>query len=636
MSNKNGCLYEFDPFVLDTVQHLLLRDSTPVPLTPKTYDILLFLLENHGRLLSKVELMQAVWPDSFVDESNLTQQISMIRRALGESAGDDRYIVTVAGRGYRFAAPVTHVTSVTPVTPEEVLNAAVETLPAPVQSLAAAPTSRILKPALAVLAAAIFVLGASIYNKQNSKVLPPEKPRTLAILPFQSLREDPKNDFLGFSLADAVITKLGYVHSLIVRPSSAISVYKHQVIDIPKVAAELHVDTLLTGNFIRDGDDLRITSQLIDVKTQNILWRGAFDLKYEKLLTLQDSVALQIIKGLELSLSPLEAEQLKPDRPIDPRAYEYYLRGVDLYANNDFPLAVQMLRKSTELEPGYASAWAGLGRAHSANASFEFGGRDGYQNAQVAFEKALSLQPSEMEAQIYMANLLTDMGKVERAVPLLRQALQINPNHAEVHWELGYAYRFAGMLKESAAECEMARQLDPGVKLNSSALNSHLYLGDYDTFLNSLPRNTDAALIIFYRGFGEYHKKHWDRATKEFNAAYELRPALLQARVGKALSEVMAKRNGKALEMLHDMESKIEDRGVRDAEASYKIAQAYAVAGDKKSALRVLGRSIENGFFSYPYFVTDPLLVTLRGEPEYARLMTLAQQRHDAFKKLLF
>ena len=636
MSNKNGCLYEFDPFVLDTVQHLLLRNSTSVPLTPKTYDTLVFLLENHGRLLSKVELMQAVWPDSFVDESNLTQQISMIRRALGESAGDDRYIVTVAGRGYRFAAPVTYVTSVTPVTPEEVLSVTVEPLPAPVQTIAAPPTSRILKPALAVLVAAIFVLGASIYNKQNSKALPPEKPRTLAILPFQSLREDPKNDFLGFSLADAVITKLGYVHSLIVRPSSAISVYKHQVIDIPKVATELHVDTLLTGNFIRDGDDLRITSQLIDVKTQNILWRGAFDLKYEKLLTLQDSVALQIIKGLELSLSPLEAEQLKPDRPIDPRAYEYYLRGVDLYANNDFPLAVQMLRKSTELEPGYAPAWAGLGRAHSANASFEFGGRDGYQNAQVAFEKALSLQPTEMEAQIYMANLLTDMGKVERAVPLLRQALQINPNHAEVHWELGYAYRFAGMLKESAAECEMARQLDPGVKLNSSALNSHLYLGDYDTFLNSLPRNTDAALIIFYRGFGEYHKKHWDRAAKEFNAAYELRPTLLQARVGKALSEAMAKRNGKALEMLHDMESKVEDRGVRDAEASYKIAQAYAVAGDKKSALRVLQRSIENGFFSYPYFVTDPLLDTLRAEPEYARLMTLAQQRHDAFKKLLF
>ena len=631
MSQIIRCLYEFEDFTLDTAKQLLTRRNSPVTLTPKTYDTLLCLVENHGRLLSKDELMKAVWPNSFVEESNLTQQISMIRRALGESAGEDRYIVTVAGRGYRFAAAITVVNTEVPSPPPVAIETKFET-----EKIDTEWYSRFFKPALTLLAFAIVAIWFSLYSRQSPNPGGEPKPRSLAILPFQSLREDPKHEFLGFSLADAVITKLGYVRSLTVRPSSAISGYKNQSIDIPKVAAELHVDTLLTGNFILEGDDVRITSQLIDVKTQNILWRGAFDLKYEKLLTLQDSVASQIIKGLELSLSPLEAEKLKPEKQIDPLAYEYYLRAVDLYANNDFPLAIKMFQKVTEVEPTYAPAWAGLGRAHSANASFEFGGRDGYRNAQSSFEKALSLQPSEIEAQIYMANLLTDMGNVERAVPLLRQALQTNPNHAEVHWELGYAYRFAGMLKESADECERARQLDPGVKLNSSALNSHLYLGDYDKFLQSLPANSDAALILFYKGFGEYHKKNWDQAVKGFEKAFELRPTLLQAKVGKALSESISKRDGKALAMLHEMEDKIEDRGVRDAEASYKIAQAFAVANDKTSALRVLKRSIENGFFAYPYFISDPLLIKLRAEPEFTRLLGLAQQRHEAFRKLLF
>ena len=205
-----------------------------------------------------------------------------------------------------------------------------------------------------------------------------------------------------------------------------------------------------------------------------------------------------------------------------------------------------------------------------------------------------------------------------------------------MHWELGYAYRFAGMLKESEAECERARQLDPGVKLNSSALNTYLCLGAYDKFLQSLPPNSDNALILFYRGFGEYHRKNWDRAAKDFDRAFELRPTLLQARVGKALSEAIGKRTGPGLELLHGTKRKIEERDVRDSEAIYKVAQAYAVLGDKPSALGVLRRSIENGFFSYPYLDADPLLAALRGEPEFTGLLARARERHEAFKKLLF
>jgi DNA-binding winged helix-turn-helix (wHTH) protein/TolB-like protein len=639
MLQKDGYLFEFGPFVLDTAQHLLSRDGHPVPLSPKTYDMLVVLVENSGRMLTKDDLMKTLWPSSFVEESNLTQQISMLRKALGESAGEDRYIVTISGRGYRFAAEV----KVQPGGEEPVVrDRANPNLPTgndtPVGPAAAVMTTRkqVLGVLLVVFALGLAVLGFALYRR-HARTTPPSAPRSLAVLPFQSLkREDIQNDFLGFSLADAVITKLEYVSSLTVRPSSSIERYRNQVIDARKVAKELQVEALLTGNFLRDGDDLRITSQLIDVKTDNVLWSGTFDLKYDKLLTVQDSVARQIIKGLALSLSPLEVERLKPGRDISPLAYEYYLRGVDLYSRNEFPTAIKMLQKSTELEPGYAPTWAELGRAFTASASFELGGRDQYRDARAAYEKALSLQPTQIQALIYMANLYTDTGMVERAVPLLREALTTNPNEAEAHWELGYAYRFGGMLRESSAESEQARKLDPGVKLTTSAMNAYLYLGEYNKFLDSLPLSNDSALILFYRGFGEYYKKNTAPAAADFDGAFELRPSLLQARVGKALSFAIKNQNPKGLQILHKTESTISSRGVGDPEAMYKIAQAYAVLGDKISALRVLRYSIEHGFFSYPYFVSDPLLETLKNENEFVRLMALTKQRHEAFKLKFF
>jgi tetratricopeptide (TPR) repeat protein len=312
------------------------------------------------------------------------------------------------------------------------------------------------------------------------------------------------------------------------------------------------------------------------------------------------------------------------------------LRGVDLYARGDFPMAIKMLEKSAALAPSYSMTWAYLGRAYTASASFQFGGNAQYRKAQAAFERALTLQPTQIEARIYMANLLTDTGKVEQAVPLLRSALKDHPNHAELHWELGYAYRFAGMLPESAAECERARRIDPGVKLTSSALNAYLYLGQYERFLQSLPPSDDSALITFYRGFGEYYLEHLGNAVRDFDRAFEIDGSLFQAQVGKALSFGSMHEPSKGLQLLQGAETRIMERGVGDPEAIYKIAQAYAVLGDKASALRVLRHSVENGFFSYPYFESDPLLDSVRREAEFAPIMSLARQRHEAFRHAYF
>jgi DNA-binding winged helix-turn-helix (wHTH) protein/TolB-like protein len=643
-------LYLFCTFRFDPENHLLESEGNPISLTPKAFEILLVLVQNGSRLTTKEELMRKVWPDSFVEEANLTVNISALRRNLGETPSGQQYIETVPKKGYRFAVPVSQL-PVNNHTAEPPLDLAdlrqVVSIPRTDSSAGKLPISdkghedrRWFRSTVMTLGLiAILVLAALGYRAYRTKSNPRQLsqiPRRLAVLPFQNLQENVNTDYLGFSLADAIITKLGYVSELTVRPSYAVQKYRSQTIDIPKVAAELNVDTLLTGTFLREGDDLRIACQLIDVKTENLLWKGAFDLKYDKLLTVQDRVAQQIIRGLEVTLSASEAGRLKTDETVSPLAYEYYLRGVDLYAKGDFLMAIKMLEKSTELAQQFALGWAHLGRSYTANASFQLGGAEHYHKAEAAFAKALSLQPDEIEARIYLANMYTDTGRVEKAVPLLRDAFKTNPNHAEVHWELGYAYRFAGMLPESVSECERAKQLDPGVKLNSSTSNGYLYLGQYDQFLQSLPMTEEAALVVFYRGLGEYYKNNLEQAKVNFDRAFELDRTLLQAEVGRAFSLGIQQQNSEAVGVLHALEAKINEHGVVDPEAMYKIAQAYASIDEKASALRVLHHSIENGFFPYPYFATDPLLDSLRREAEFSKLMDAARQRHEEFKRRFF
>lgn len=663
-SSRQTCStsYQFGPFVLDTAQHALLKKGKSVALTPKTYDTLLVLVQNSGRMLSKEELMHTLWPDSFVEESNLTQQVSMIRRALGESASNPRYIATVPSRGYRFIAEVKN-----PVGEErssdftdskvrsdeagvdrpngslgglqklgQAATTVTQLLPPKVEESKKTPRITVVLRTVLVglVSLSLLVCGIFLYRRHSQTVRQQVSPRSLAILPLQNLRQAPDDEFLGFSLTDAIITKLDYVSSLTIRPSTAVEKYRKQEIDVQKVGSELNVDTLLTGSFIHDRDKLRITYQLIDVKSDKLLGRGTIDLKYDDLLTVQDSVAKRIIKDLELNLSPSEVERIKPDAPVDPLAYEYYLRGVDLHSQHKFPLAIKMLEKSTEIDSGYASAWAYLGASYNSDAAFEFGGREQYRRAQSAYERALAIQPSQLDAQIFLANLLIDTGRVEQAVPLLRQALKTNPNYAHAHWELGYAYRFAGMLNESVAECERAHQLDPDVKSNGSVLNAYLYLGQYDKFLRSLPDVGDS-FFLFYRGFGEYYKGDFGRAAQDFNRAYELGPSLY-AQIGKALSDGIAHRENDGLETLHTVENKIRERGVGDPEGTYKVAQAYALLGDEVSALRVLRTSVEGGFFAYPYILSDALLVSLHDEPEFTKIVELAHLRHDAFRRRFF
>jgi DNA-binding winged helix-turn-helix (wHTH) protein/TolB-like protein len=633
-------LIRFANFEVDLRAGELRREGSKVRLQEQPFALLTVLLESAGEVVTREELRKRLWSeDTFVDfDHRLAVAVSKLRDALRDSAEKPLFIETVARRGYRFVGHLESTDS----------KGAVGEIPLPSsQSLAKGelpkvaalgstrPRTRRLiflsSVGLAVLLVlSLIVLPKFLYIRSGKGQ--PVTPRSLAILPLHNSGGDSSSDFLGFSLADVLITKLAYVSSLSVRPSAAIEKYRGTAIDLQKVAADLNVDSILAGSFIRDGDNLRITYQIVDAKSEKILGQGVIDLKYDNLLTVQDKVSSQVISELQLSLSPSEAERLQSENAVKPLAYEYFLQGLDFHGQHKFPLAIKMLEKSTEIDPNYAPAWAYLGASYTSDAAFELGGREQYRRAQAAYERALAIRPNLLDAQMFLANLLVDTGKVEQAVPLLRDALRTNGNSAAAHWELGYAYRFAGMLNESVAECERARQLGL-VKANGSVLNTYLYLGQYQKFLESLPLD-DSSFTLFYRGFGEFHENNFDQASKDFDRAYE--DPTLYSGIGKALSDSIHQRKAEGLGLLNGLERQIRERGVGDPEATYKIAEAYAVLGDKISAGRALRTSVESGFFSYPYLSRDPLLNDLRSEPEFDEILQKARQRHEAFKRAFF
>jgi len=621
----------------------LRRDGSRVRLQEQPFLLLTVLLESAGEVVTREELRKRLWSaDTFVDfDHRLAVAVSKLRDALRDSAENPKFIETVGRRGYRFlgglaiADPLPGNSSPSPLgnPPPASQPAGHGEHPEAAHPKRSRNLRLIFLCSVGLLILVAAITSTKLVHLRSVKEQPPTR-RSLAILPLQNRGEDSKSDFLGLSLADVLITKLAYVSSVSVRPSAAIEKYRGTSIDLQKVAADLNVDTLLTGSFIRDGDNLRITYQLLDARTERILGQGVIDLKYDNLLAVQDEFTSQLISKLQLNLSPAETAELKSEAPVTPLAYEYFLQGLDLYGQHKFPLAIKMFEKTTEIDPNYAPAWAYLGASYNSDAAFELGGREQYRRAQAAYEKALAIQPNLLDAQIFLANLLIDTGKVEQAVPLLQDALKTNSNYAAAHWELGYAYRFAGMLDESVAECERARQLTPFVKGNGSVLNTYLYLGQYQKFLDSLPLD-DSSFTLFYRGFAEFHLKQFDQAASDFDRAYQLDPNLYTG-IGKALSDSIHQRGPEGLRLLNGLERTVTDRGVGDPEATYKIAQAYAVLADKTSALRVLRMSVESGFFSYPYIAKDPLLIDLHGEPEFAQILDLARQRHEAFKNSFF
>jgi len=662
---QDKAFYEFGPYRLEPSERLLLRTGQPVSVPPKAFETLLLLVQNSGHVLSKPELMRTLWPDTFVEENNLTQQISQLRRALGEAPEGGAYIETVPRLGYRFAVPVrtapgldevgttlrwrtrTHI--VVHEHQEEITGEQATAEPArpeapevPESLPPRAQYSRALRPATITLVAAgtvaavmaVLLAGITLRRAERPLSAPPAaaaQPRRLAVLPFRNLRPGPESDFLSLALTDAIISRLGYLPEMVVRPASYVVKYRGGETDTRRIAEELRVQAVVTGSYLREGEQLRVSSELVDVAQAEVLWRDSWVVPYGQLLTVQDRVAENVVRGMRLQMMPQTATRWKESAPRNPQAYEYYLRGYGYGAANDFGRSMQMFEKSIEIDPSYAPAWVGLGQAYASYGDWHGGGAPFAEKSKAAFDKALALEPELPVVRTLTAVHLMEQGELEKGLLALREELRRHPNEAFARWWLTEAYLYGGMLEESIAEGERALDLDPLVN-EGSTFNSYLHAGNYERFLSTLPGG-ESARTTFYRGLCFLYMRDPARAEAEFDRAYAMDAGLLHARYGKAFLYAIRHQRAEGLRYLQEMER---STPTADGEMLYKMAQAYAALGDAPSSLRLLRQAIDHNFYCHACFLRDPLLTPLRGEEQYAELMDLASARHEAFKRRFF
>jgi DNA-binding winged helix-turn-helix (wHTH) protein/TolB-like protein/Tfp pilus assembly protein PilF len=351
-------VFEFGDFRLDGSGRRLLKAGEPVRLTPRLFETLLYLVEHRGTVLSKDDLLAALWPDVVVEENNLGQAISKLRQVLGEAPGENRYIATVSGRGYRFVAQVTPVAA-DGAEPE---RPAVVTIP-PVSAPPLRQPSRLIARALAVVAVFLAAAGLTALYVRSSPGGPsvdPRPPRTLAVLPFKPLVPEGRDEALEFGMADTLIAKLGHIRALTVRPLSAVRRFHDPDQDPLAAGRALGVEAVLDGHIHRMADRVRVTVRLVRVADEQQLWAGQYDEQLTSIFAVQDAISERVTRELAIRLSPQEEERVARRHTGNPAAYESYLKGRFFISLAQPRHAIEMFEQAVRLDPGFAPAHAGL------------------------------------------------------------------------------------------------------------------------------------------------------------------------------------------------------------------------------------------------------------------------------------
>ena len=454
----------------------------------------------------------------------------------------------------------------------------------------------------------------------------------LAILPFVNLKSDPETDFLGYALADQIIGALAYVRNISVRPSSAVRKYQNEVPDIATVGHELQVDYVLTGNYLKQENLVRLNVELVNVNTNELVWREPIEVKYENAFTLQDIVSKKVLDGLQLQFTSTEQKRIQGDVPQNPLAYEYYLKGISYpYTTQTNQLAVEMLEKSIELDSTFAPAYEALGGRYHRLANYKFGGMKQIELAEKYLHKASSLNPDLLSALGDLALIYTEISETEEAVELTRKMLKINPNNPEAHFSLGYIYRYVGMLAESGNECDIAISLDPKKGFRSAGI-TYMYLGEYEKASQAFDLDPESSYNLSWKGQLYLRQGQRDLALEYLNRAISIDPISIGGYWSAGIKAHLEGNNDEGIRYLKIMEN----NNPTDSEVWYNISNVYGLLGDKNSCINALRNAVTGGYYNYPFMLKDYFFDSVREEPEFKEVLALAKEKHEAFKKKFF
>jgi TolB-like protein/DNA-binding winged helix-turn-helix (wHTH) protein/Flp pilus assembly protein TadD len=610
--------YQFGPFQLQVDRRRLLRDGEPVALAPKALETLLALVEQRDRVLTKDELLQRIWGDTVVEEGGLTRNISLLRKALGESPDDHRYIVTVPGRGYRFVADAAVVGESTRDEPAPAIadlkgDGPLAPVPAPW------PWRRLL---LGV--AAVLVVLTLIYSLRSLRATATGRPQitALAVLPLENLSGDPSQEYFADGMTEALIANLARIRAVRVVSRTSVMRFKGGVRSLPEIARALEVDAVVEGSVQRSGDRVRINVQLVHAPTDTHLWARQYERELTDVLKLQADVARAVVEEIQVHITAEERARLASANVVNAAAYQEYLLGQHYLwrlDEEDLTRAISHFDEAIRLDPAYAAAHAGL--SHAWWWRGVWGAKTLKQveaPSRAAARTALQLDGALAEAHVSMGRIMFgydwDWSAAENH---FRRALAIDPNNRDAHYFSGMLFMALGRFADAITHMERAERLDPLSAAVQSGFGRVLYrahrfddaivhLNDAIELEPQTPGNYHR-LADVYEEIGKYdealdlHRKEDTLLGRPTGGGASV--ARIYARMGKtreARQMLAASRAGNWTWL--------------------ESATVYAALGDRDDAFRSLSRMFDERE-GLNYVKTDPRLDGLHTDPRWQLLM---------------
>jgi len=479
---------------------------------------------------------------------------------------------------------------------------------------------------LSMLVTVLAAVGA--YWLKHRSVANAELQNAIAVLPLQNMNGDISVDYLRFALADELTSVLTYSRSLEVRPSSATRKYVELDLDPRKVGQQLHVGRLLTGHFMRQGEQLTVTLEAVDVASDRLLWQGKATAGVNDLISLQSQLSTQVQQGLVPALGVAGGALSTAARPKSQEAYDLYLHSLalphDPEPNKD---AIAVLEHVVGVDPGYAPAWEALGLRYYYDSNYGGGGEAMFQRSNAAYERALALDPNRVAAASNLITARVERGELGRAYDAATDLVRRRPQSADAHFALSYVLRYAGMQEQATQECNNARSLDPGNFNFRSCAWAFLELGQTDRAMDFVHLDAGSewaawATPYVYLASGNLAAAR-EAVRSVGKSSYYHRDLLVAC--------TQAQRPADMDKIVRDAESSVMSEP--DPEEWYHVGALLASCGQKEAALRLLKAAVQQNYCAYSALLGDPLLKDLRKETAFNEVLTAASSCQATLKE---
>jgi len=625
--NKQGT-YRFNEFLLDVKERTLKQHDSHVAIAPKVFDALLVLVENAGALVERATLRDRLWPGQIVEDSTIARAIADARKALGDLGDERRYIETVPKFGYRFVAEVQQ----GPVKSAEVTVSTGDTGKAVMAVANSNPTK--LRWVLGIAAGFLLAVFALVFEERgrigdagpvsSGKVM-------LAVLAFENLSGDPQQEYLSSGLTEELITQLGSLEpgrlGVIARTSAM--QYKGSHKDVRQISQELGVDYVLEGSVRRDGEQVRITAQLIQVKDQTHLWAREYDRPSKDILGLESEVAGEVAREIRLRLTPVESERLAKAHAVDPDAYEFYLKGRYFWNKRNeaaYLKAIDYFNQAIARDPQYARAYSGLADAYALLGSWpnaEMPRRVAMPRAKEAALTALKLDDSLAEAHASLAfvemHYEWNWKESERE---FRRAIELNPNYATGHQWFAYWLMAQGRRDESIAENELARKADPlSIIIRTDAADLLCGAGRFDEAIQKAQEATDLdanfRLAHYFLGLAYAGKQMYPEALAEYQKGVAMDSKDEWSLSGQGWVYALMHDRTKAEKIIRRLKQDARER----PDLALGIANVYAALEEKDEAFAWLEKAYRNREGGLILLNSYPHYAQIRSDPRFAELV---------------